>query len=60
MSYKALKINPAINRRISISFRESELKAIFESNLQLTKELAEEFERKFKSNSPSTQASYMV
>ena len=37
MTYKARKISPSVNRRISMAFRESDLKNIFETNLSLTK-----------------------
>ena len=33
MTYKAKKITPSINRRISLSFRDSDLKGIFEENI---------------------------
>jgi hypothetical protein len=36
MSFKAKKISPAINRRISINFRETELMAIYEVTLHET------------------------
>jgi len=37
MTYMAKKINPSVNRRISMSFRDCELKEIFEFNLQYSK-----------------------
>ena len=44
MTYKAKKINPSINRRISMSFRETELKDIFEATLISTKQFSENLE----------------
>lgn len=41
MTYKARKVTPSINRRISMSFRETELKNIFETNLVITKNCVE-------------------
>jgi len=37
MTYSAKRFNPAINRRVSISFREAQLRMIFENVLNLTK-----------------------
>lgn len=36
MTYITKKVNPSINRRISMSFRDNELRSIFENNLQFT------------------------
>lgn len=41
MTYKVKKLNLSINRRISVSFRETELKLIYENNLHTGKHLIE-------------------
>jgi hypothetical protein len=41
MTYKVKKLNLSINRRISVSFRETELKLIYENNLHTAKHLIE-------------------
>jgi hypothetical protein len=59
MTYKAKKITPSINRRISISFRECDLKGIFETNISKTKQLVEALDQMFKMNSQfSTDSRY--
>ena len=41
MTYKVKKLNPSLNRRISVGFRENELKIIYENNLQTAHHLVD-------------------
>jgi len=41
MTYKPKKVTPSINRRISMSFRDIELKQIFESTLKSANQISE-------------------